>query len=133
MKFKYNKTNKTIEINDGLKSHYLLIKVLLIITLINSILNVYNISKSTIGFMEIIWLLLGLFSVVMLYSLIVKETTLEKIPIENINRFTEKTWLGKKQYQLELVNGKKRPLKDIKTEAELKALKKSLKEAGIKV
>ena len=132
MKIKFNKITKTIEINDGLKSHYFLIKTLLIITSINAVLNLYDITKTAIGFMEIIWLLLGIFSFIILYSLVFKESTLEKIPLENINSFKEKTLFGKKQYFLELTNGKRRPLKDIKTEKDLKDLRKLLKEAGIK-
>ena len=132
MKIKFNKITKTIEINDGLKSHYFLIKTLLIITSINAVLNLYDIMKTAIGFMEIIWLLLGIFSFIILYSLVFKESTLEKIPLENINSFKEKTLFGKKQYFLELTNGKRRPLKDIKSEKDLKDLRKLLKEAGIK-
>lgn len=132
MKIKFNKVTKTIEINDGLKSHYFLIKTLLIITSINAVLNLYDITKRAIGFMEIIWLLLGIFSLTVLYSLVFKESTLEKIPLKNINSFKEKTLFGKKQYFLELISGKRRPLKDIKSEKDLKDLRKLLKEAGVK-
>ena len=38
MKIKFNEKEKSIEIKDGLKTQYLLIKMMLIFTLINSIL-----------------------------------------------------------------------------------------------
>ena len=131
MKITYNENEKSIDINDGLKNHYLLVKTLLIITLINAILNLYDISKSTIGIMELIWILLGAISIKMLYSLFFKESSSEKIEVTKIQRFVEKTKLGKKQYYFELVNGKKRFLKSIKTECDLKNFKIILNKAGI--
>ncbi|MGV9004254.1 hypothetical protein [Flavobacterium sp.] len=131
MNITYNEKENSIDINDGLKNHYLLIKALLIITLINAILNLYDISKATIGFMEIIWILLGAVSIKMLYSLFVKESSADKIEVAKIQRFEEKTKFGKKQYFFELINGKKRFLKSIKTEQDLKNFRTVLKKAAI--
>lgn len=131
MNITYNEQNKAIDINDGLKNHYFLVKTLLIITLINAILNLYDISKSSLGFMEIIWMLLGVVSIKMLYSLFFKESSAERIQIAEVLSFQEKTKFGKKQYYFELINGKKRYVKTIKTEVDLKNFRTVLKKAGI--
>lgn len=126
MKIIYNEKDKTIEVNDGLKSHFLLVKILMLLTLINSVINLLDIVKTGLGFMEIIWLLLGAISVGVLYSLYFKESSLEKIPVTQIKRLTEKTSSTKKQYYFELTNGKKRALKELKTEKETKELRNLL-------
>jgi len=131
MKIIYNEKDKTIEVNDGLKSHFLLVKILMLLTLINSVINLLDIVKTGLGFMEIIWLLLGAISVGVLYSLYFKESSLEKIPIAKIKRFQEKTSSTKKQYYFELTNGKKRTLKELKTDNEVKELRKLLTKLGI--
>ena len=131
MKIIYNEKDKTIEVNDGLKSHFLLVKILMLLTLINSVINLLDIVKTGLGFMEIIWLLLGAISVGVLYSLYFKESSLEKIPIAKIKRCQEKTSSTKKQYYFELTNGKKRTLKELKTDNEVKELRKLLTKLGI--
>ncbi|HQA74494.1 hypothetical protein [Flavobacterium sp.] len=131
MKIIYNEKDKTIEINDGLKSHFLLIKILMLLILINSVINLIGIVKTGLGFMEIIWLFLGTISVVVLYSLYFKESSLEKIPITKIKRLMGKTSPTKKQYYFELVDGKKRVLKELKTDKDSKELRKLLTKLGI--
>lgn len=98
----------------------------------NSIINLLDIGKTSIGLLEIVWIFLGLFSLIVLYSLFIKQTSLEKIPVAKIIGLKEKTTSTKKQFYLELLNGKKRSLKEIKTDKDLKELRKLLSNAGIK-
>jgi hypothetical protein len=131
IKIKYNEKENTIEINDGLQSYFVLVKFLMILILINSIINLFDIGKNGFGLLEIVWIFLGLIAVIVLYSLFIKETSLEKVPVGKIKRVNEEILRGKKTYSLQLVNGKKRILKDIKTDKEFKEFQKLLKKAGI--
>ena len=131
MNIKYNEVEKTIEINDGLKTHHLMIKALLIITLINAVLNLLDLVKTGLGFMEIIWIILGIISIVALYTLFIKESGLEKIAVQNIIGLQDKIKYSKKQYYFKLTNGRTRALREVKTETDLNALRKLLTKAGI--
>ncbi|MGB1309512.1 MAG: hypothetical protein ACPG6B_11415, partial [Oceanihabitans sp.] len=66
-----------------------------------------------------------------LYLLIFKKSTIEIIPIEKIERLTEKSILGKKRFSLKLKSGKKRDITELKNQAEIKELKKMFSEIGI--
>jgi len=78
MRLHYNTQEQTLVIQDGLKNHHFLLKLLMILNLLNSVLNVSTINISSIGFMQLVWLFLGLVSIVVLYNLTVKNTTSEK-------------------------------------------------------
>jgi len=131
MKINYNELDKSIEIKDGLKSHYFIMKMLMILTILNAILNLYDVNKNELGFMEIIWFILGIISLIILYFFIVKKSTLEKIPIEKIKRLNEKSIFGRKRFSIELNDGKKRDLTEMKSQAEFNELRKLFSEIGI--
>ncbi|PIB30324.1 hypothetical protein BFP78_14870 [Gaetbulibacter sp. 5U11] len=131
MQLNYNEKNKTIEIKDGLKSQYFMIKALMILNLINAILNVSYISEDGIGFMQIIWLILGIVSIVVLYFFIFKKSSQKNIQINTIERLTEKTVFGSKRLSLKLINGKSRDLGYLKTTAEISKTKKLLTKIGV--
>jgi hypothetical protein len=131
MKINYNELDKSIEIKDGLKSHYFIMKMLMILTILNAILNLYDVKKNELGFMEIIWFILGIISLIILYFFIVKKSTLEKIPIEKIKRLNEKSIFGRKRFSIELNDGKKRDLTEMKSQAEFNELRKLFSEIGI--
>ena len=131
MQINYNEKNKTIEIKDGLKSQYFMIKALMYLNLINAILNVSYISEDGIGFMQIIWLILGIVSIVVLYFFIFKKSSQEHIQINTIERLTEKTVFGSKRLSLKLTNGKSRDLAYLKTTAEISKTKKLLTKIGV--
>ena len=121
MKLHYNTQEQTLVIQDGLKNHHFLLKLLMILNLLNAILNVSTFSISSIGFMQLVWLFLGLVSIVVLYNLTVKNTTSEKIPVSAIK--------GLKEYSF---FGKKRDLADVKTPQEFKEARKIMKQVGVK-
>lgn len=133
MKISYNEPARSIEIKDGLKTHVLLIKVLMFLNLANSLLNLVDLSGSNFGFIKLIWIFLGIVSVIVLYRFAFKKSTLENIPIDQIKGLSASIFLGRKKYFVELQNGKRRDLLEIKTDAEFKELKKMFTKIGIKL
>ncbi|WP_272022865.1 hypothetical protein [Olleya namhaensis] len=133
MDINYNQKDKTIDIKDGLKSQYFMIKALMILNLVNALLNVSYISEDGIGFMQIIWLILGIVSIVVLYFFFFKKSSQEKIEIKTIERLTEKTVFGSKRMSLKLKNGKSRDLAYLKTSEEISKVKKMLAKIGVPV
>lgn len=131
MKIKYNEIEKSIEINDNLKFHYLVMKSIMILNLINAGLNLFLIREAEFGIKEIIWLFLGIISFVILYNFIFIKTTLEVIPIDDIKELKEKSFFGRKQFFIELNNGRKRYLNELKTQEEYLELKKLFSKIGI--
>ncbi|WP_281847009.1 hypothetical protein [Olleya namhaensis] len=133
MDINYNQKDKTIDIKDGLKSQYFMIKALMILNLVNALLNVSYISEDGIGFMQIIWLILGIVSIVVLYFFFFKKSSQEKIKIKTIERLTEKTVFGSKRMTFKLTNGKSRDLAYLKTSEEISKVKKMLTKIGVPV
>ena len=96
MKLHYNTQEQTLVIQDGLKNHHFLLKFLMVLNLLNAALNVSTFSISNIGFMQLVWFFLGLLSIVVLYNLTVKNTTLENIPVSAIKGVKEYSFFAKK-------------------------------------
>ena len=132
MKLHYNTQEQTLVIQDGLKNHHFLLKLLMILNLLNAVLNVSTFSISNVGFMQLVWIFLGLVSIVVLYNLTVKNTTLEKIPVNTIKGIKEYSFFGKKRLAIVLNNGKKRDLVEVKTPQEFKEARKIMKQIGVK-
>ena len=132
MRIKYNEIEKSIEIKDSIESHYFILKMIMILNITNAILYLYDFTISKINFTEIFWFVLGIISLVFLYLFIFKKSTLEKIPAEEIKLLKQKNIFGRKQFILELNNGKTRELLEIKTQQEYSELKKTFSEIGIK-
>ena len=132
MNIKYNENNQTIEIKDGLKTHHMLIKSLMILNLVNAILNVYDVNITKLSFMSTIWIFLALLSVFVLYIFFTKKSSLENIPVKNIEALEQKTSLGSKRYTFKLTNGKTRDLNELKTIKDVNTLKKMLTKIGVK-
>ncbi|NRT14369.1 hypothetical protein HNP99_000709 [Flavobacterium sp. 28A] len=133
MNINYNEVDKTIEIKDGLKSHLFLMKLLMIVTLTNSVLNLYDLNTENFGFVTILLLVLGIVSIIFLYQFIVKRSGSEKIPIDQIKGLNERVFSGRKKYFITLKNGKTRDLLAVKSESDRKQLDKMFKKNGILV
>ena len=99
------------------------------LSLVLSLLSVYK--TGIVGFLEIIWFTLGIPSLIILYQFIFKRTTKEKISIAEISGLKEKSILGRSRFSIKLLNGKKRELSELKTQAEFNELKKMFNEIGI--
>ncbi|AXO80062.1 hypothetical protein DZC78_06545 [Olleya aquimaris] len=132
MNIKYNENNQTIEIKDGLKTHHMLIKSIMILNLVNAILNVYDVNITKLSFMSTIWIFLALLSIFVLYIFFTKKSSLENIPVKNIEALVQKTSLGSKRYTFKLTNGKTRDLNELKTIKDVNTLKKMLTKIGVK-
>jgi len=130
MNINYNEVDKTIEIKDGLKSHAFLINFLMVLNLLSAILNLSDV-KASFGFMKIIWLVIGVVSIVILYNSIFKKSTKEKIPADQIKGLDKRVFLGRKKYFIELKNGKTRDLVDVKSEEDRKQLSEMFRKNGI--
>ena len=132
MKIKFNEKEKSIEIKDGLKTQYLLIKIMLVFTLVNSILfPVFVLDKQQFEWMGFIWIILGLACMTMLIYQIMKKSTSEKLNLSEISSLTEKQVLGRKRFSLKLKNGKLRDLMEMKNELDIKETKELFKNIGI--
>ena len=133
MKITYNETEKCVEIKDGLKNHFLLMKALMILNLANSILNLSDVRMDNFRFINVVWAILGIISILVLYNFIVKKTAAEKLPVDQIKGLNERTFMGRKKYFIELKNGKKRDLLEVKSESEFKQLRKMFQKNGIQL
>lgn len=130
MNINYNESKKSIEIKDGLKNYVFLLNFLMILNLLNAILNLSDVEAS-FGFMKMIWLVLGVVSIVILYNSIFKKSTREKIPIDQIKGLNQRIFLGRKKYFIELKNGKTRDLLEVKSESEFTKLRTMFTKNGI--
>ncbi len=101
------------------------------LNLANSILHLLDLKKNGMGILELFWLILGITSLVALYFYFYKNSTLEKIPLESIKKLKEKKILGRNSYAIELISGKNRVLRELKSPEEYKELQKLFLEIGI--
>jgi hypothetical protein len=127
MDIKYNQTTASIEIKDGLKNHFFIVKLLLIITFINAVLNLSN-AQVAFGFMKLIWLFIGMVAVFGLRIYFFKKTGTDKISVDEIVGIKERVSFSKKIYFIQLKNGKTRDLLEVKSESQFKEVKKLLAE-----
>tara|TARA_R110002126_G_scaffold53890_1_gene145951 strand:+ start:521 stop:916 length:396 start_codon:yes stop_codon:yes gene_type:complete len=130
MSVTYNELTKSVAIKDGLKSHLFLMKFVMILTLINALLNISN-GQIAFGFMKALWLVIGMFSVVILHKYIFKKSGSEKIPADQIKGLSESVFLGRKKYFIILQNGKQRDLLSVKSDAEFAQVRKLFTKNGI--
>ena len=132
MKITYNEAERCVEIKDGLKNHFLLMKALMILNLANSILNLSDVRMDNFRFINVVWAILGIISILVLYKFIVKKTAAVKLPIDQIKGLNERIFMGRKKYFLQLKNGKTRDLLEVKSDAEFKELKRMFTKNGIR-
>ena len=131
MNITYNQTTAALEIKDGLKNHFFIVKLLLVITFINAILNLSN-AQVAFGFMKIIWLFVGMIAALGMRNYFFKKTGSDKIPINQIEGIKERVSFSKKVYFVQLKNGKTRDLLEVKTELQFKEVTKLLAGARLK-
>lgn len=80
-----------------------------------------------------IWIILGIFSIVLFTYQILKKTASKKINISEISTLTEKEVFGRKRLSLKLKNGKFRDLMEMKNESNIKETKDIFESIGIKI
>ncbi len=132
MNIKYNESENTIEIKDGLKTQYWMINIMAILNIINSILfPVFVLEKKQMEWFGFIWVIIGIASVIGLIYQIWKKTASEKLNLSEINSLTEKQIFGRKRFSLKLKNGKLRELMEMKNESDIKKAKELFENIGI--
>ena len=100
MKIKFNENEKTIEIKDGLKQQYFLMKMALIFTLINSVLfPLFVLNEKQLKWMGFIWIILGITSTGILIYHRLKKTASDKLDLSDISMLTEKQYFWTKKVQ----------------------------------
>ena len=123
MNIKVNAIEKTITITDDLKSHYLMLTIICVLNLFSAVIQLLDRSKTDIVGKDILYIVIGSGSIILLYIILLKKTTLNNIPIDAIERLSDKKMFWKKQYGIRLKNGRFRDLKEIKTQKEFDELK----------
>ncbi|MFN4762675.1 hypothetical protein ACKGJN_06075 [Gillisia sp. Q332] len=133
MKITFNEKEKSIEIKDGLKWQYQLLKISLIFTIMNAVLfPVFVLEKIQLEWMGFIWIIVGLASLVILIYTFLKKSTSEKMKLSEITSLTEKNVFGRKRFSLQLKNGKYRDLMELKKETDISEMKELFRNIGIK-
>jgi len=131
MKIKYNNTENTIEIKDGLYEKFLGFKFFLILNVLNALIRLIVKSKTEYGIIDYFWIAMGLASLIALYFLLFKISTAEKIKVSKIKRLSEKSFFGRERFTLELENEKNRILGNFKNDSELAEIRKLFARVGI--
>ena len=106
----------------------------LIFTLVNSVLfPLFVLDEKQMEWMGFIWIILGIFSIVLFIYQILKKTTSEKLNISEISSLNEKQVFGRKRFSLKLKNGKFRDLMEMKNESDIIKTKEMFENIGIKI
>jgi hypothetical protein len=120
----YNVIGQTLEIKDDLKTHFLTMKLLMIIWIIIGISSLIGIFKEQTNLWSYIQIFLGFLAMIGLYDYQFKKTSENKILISEIESITERKILGTNRYYILLKNGKRRSLPDVNSSLELEGIKK---------
>ncbi len=129
MKMRFDRDNRTLEVKDDLKMHFMLLRFIFAINIFNALFRMYNNYLSGIQNEPVI-IILGVISVIALLFMRSRSTQ-EMIPLDEIEFLQEKKILGRNRYSLKLKNGKIRNLPIKKKE--LDEIEHGLKESGIKI
>jgi len=132
VKITYDKSDNSIQIKDGLKKTYLVLKFLMLLNLANALIRLIGQDRMDYGVIEYFWIAIGIVSLLVLYYFVFKLSTAEEIPVDNIKSLNEKSVWGRKRFSFELTNGKQRHLGGFKNEFELAKLRELIKTAGIR-
>ena len=115
----YNANKSQVEITETwLQGPYVII-TLMILNIVNAGIRLVQISEKDVGFIEIVWIIVGASSIAILVSVIKMRSTQNAIPLEDIEDVLEKTTWGNSAYYIQLKNGKKRYLTGIKSFSEI--------------
>lgn len=131
MKIKYNEIEQVFEINDNLKIKYYGIYLL---NIISALVWMIKGSQSNNLTEKYLFLIFGFMFLVGTFYMLLKISTLSKVPIEKIKSLKEiKSTFGKKRYHIELTNGKRRDLIELKKQEDFDELKNLLSKTREKI
>ena len=131
MNINYDTAAGTIEIKDGMRTTYNVLKILMVLNIFNASISYYNAPANGKGFLEILWISVGLLSIAVLFYLIFRKSTARALPVSRIIRLKEKRLFGKRHFAFVLKGGKTRDLGKLKEQADIDALLVILAQAGI--
>jgi hypothetical protein len=129
MKMKYNREKKVLEINDNLKMHYMLIRFVFIISILNAVLRMYNNYLADIK-NEAFIIVLGIVSVIALIFMRTRSVQ-DIIPLDEIEYLRERKFFGSRRFSFKLIDGKIRNLPVKKKD--LNKFDDMIKETGIEI
>ncbi|MCK0114631.1 hypothetical protein MWU32_01370 [Gelidibacter sp. F63206] len=87
--------------------------------------------KKQFEWMGFIWILLGLFIIVLIAYQLLKKTASEKLKLSDISSLNETQFFGRKMLRLKLKNGKTRDLMDVKSQKDISEIKEFFSTIGI--
>src|SRR5690606_9455688 len=127
----YDEREKILIFDDGMNQQDQMLNFILLLTLINSILNIYSIFSGELNFHLMIWSILGFTSAGLLIFKFLKKTARKKINTSDILRLKEANMIGRKFFSLKLRNGRSRNLVHLKNSSEIQDLKNFLSQLSI--
>lgn len=133
MSLKFNEKEGIIEIKDSLETRHYILIFINVLNIFNAVIYWFNPVIKNSDFFRILWVLLGIASIIILIYLFTKKSVISKIPLELVQHLSERTLIGRKRFSLQLNNGKHRDLPYLKTKAEISAMKDFLSESGIQL
>lgn len=134
VKIDHKEKEKSIVINDKLKTQYWIVNIMLILTIINSILfPVLVLEKQQLQWFGFIWGTIGIASLVILIYQISRKSAAEKLKLTEIISLQEDQFFGRKRFSLKLKNGKYRDLLEVKNEVDIFEIKQLFRNNGIEV
>jgi hypothetical protein len=133
VKIKYDKSSKSIFIDDDLKLTYSLLSILFIINLTTSIIEIYKIKLAEIELFDYLWFAIGIISIIALIYQFLKKSTSNKIKLAEIKLLKIKKIYGSERFSLHLTNGKQRDLMVWKNGANIKEIKEIIGKFGIEI
>lgn len=122
MQIEYNKQQETFVIEDGLKSQYLLIKIMMAILLVNSIVMMITASRTGFSTIDYLWGFFGIIASFTLYNLIFKKSTVKELHAKDIDHLKVRSIRDKSHFSLVLKNGKVRNLAVFSDDKEVQRL-----------
>ena len=131
MVINYNDEDKSIKIKDGMRTTYLVLKIVMIMNILIAIMYLVKLGFNQLGVLGYSYMALGIASGIFLYYLQFKKSTKEIVSLYEIDRFREKSFFGKSIFSLELKNGKVRDLTSMKSKSDIKELKDFFSKIGL--
>ncbi|MBZ9629251.1 hypothetical protein LB465_00560 [Salegentibacter sp. LM13S] len=120
MKIKLDRENRQVKIDDNQKFNYGILKFVMILNIIQMLMRILINPVSAWDVYTWLIIPIGLFSFSIFFYLL-KLSTAEVIPLEEIEHLVHKNFVGRKRLSLKLKNGKTRHLQ-IKSITEIKQI-----------
>ena len=130
MKINFDPSAQRLEFNDGLKTQYRLILILLFLNIGIATLNLYNKNWSFSG-LNILWTIIGVVAFLGVLFVWLRKDMRHRIPLNEIERLREKTFFGTRRFSLKLRNGKSRDIIGLKTPVEVRTMVELMQELGV--